>query len=345
MRRNAYGGYRGRRTGRDILKLLIALLLILVVVLAGIVFFNRDQLKGPEEPEEPQTEQTVPEQPELEPAPAPEPEPLPEPEPAPEPEPEAMTAVSVSMEQVMNNTWRQALEQAGGNAVVVNMKPDDGTLNWEMGASPHDGGVNASLWLMNSNADYTVARISCFRDEALANTYEYCIHSNSGYRWKDFGGVHWVSPAHREVQDQLIEQVVDLARLGFDEILLDHCGYPQDGTGEMTWIKRGEVYDLEHLDVVIGGFLERLHEALEQAGWGPVISIRTNAAVVEGNGDRTGLTGAVLEQYADRIWMSGEDLATPAADVLTQAGLTRVQERLVLLNGEVGEQACAYLNF
>ena len=84
-----------------------------------------------------------------------------------------MQAMEVTMSQVAENNWRQGLEEAGGNAVVVNMKPDDGTLNWEQGKSIDEGGVNAALWRMNSTGYYTVARISCFRDEAAANTYEY----------------------------------------------------------------------------------------------------------------------------------------------------------------------------
>ena len=104
MRRNAYGGYRGRRTGRDILKLLIALLLVLVVVLAGIAFFGRDQLGLPEQPESSQSDPTpAPEQPEQMPEPAPEPEP--EPEPAPVPKPEVMAAVEISLEQLLDGSY------------------------------------------------------------------------------------------------------------------------------------------------------------------------------------------------------------------------------------------------
>jgi len=342
MRRNRYGGYRGRRTGRDILKYFIAALLVVIAALAALLYFGREE---PPEPQQPaQQEQEQPQTPEK-----PEAEPEPEPDPEPEPEVFVMAAVEVAMDQVRGNTWRQALEEAGGNAVVVNMKPDDGTLNWEFGVSPLDSDINTDLWLMNSSADYTVARISCFRDEALANTYEYCIHSNSGYRWKDFGGIHWVSPAHEEVQDRLIEQIVDLARLGFTEILLDNCGYPQNGSGEMGWIKRGEVYDPAHLDLVIGSFLARVDEALKAAELDPKISIRTNAiAMADPMEARTGLTGAVLEEYADRIWMSEVDTDAPPAEILSLAGVSDVGERLViqstaLQNGASWEQAV--LNF
>ena len=327
MRRTRYGGYRGRRTGRDVLKYVILGLLVLIAVLAGILLLGREQPTAEEHPETEQQEQ-ISEDEQTETQPEVEPEPVPEPEP--EPEPFVMQAVGVDLAQVLDGSWERMMKEAGANTLILNMKPDDGTLNWDFGSSVEDSDINAKLWLMNSNAEYSVARISCFRDEALANTYEYCIRSNSGYRWKDFGGVHWVSPAHVEVQDRLIEQVVDLARLGFTEILLDNCGYPQNGSGEMGWIKRGEVYDLANLDAVIGDFLARLDEALEQEGWGPTISIRTNAvAVSDPAAARTGLTGAVLERYADRIWMSEIDTTLPLAEILTTVGVNNVEERLV----------------
>lgn len=352
MRRNAYGGYRGRRTGRDILKLLIALLLVLVVVLAGIAFFGRDQLGLPEQPESSQSDPTpAPEQPEQMPEPAPEPEP--EPEPAPAQKPEVMAAVEISLEQLLDGSWSQVVEQSGGNAVVVNMKPDDGALNWvsaqEMAAAAkaNSSVENVNEGIRQANADdlYSVARVSCFRDNSITGSKDYCIRSNSDYRWKDFGGVYWASVTVPEVQDYMVALAVELAELGFDEILLDHCGYPQDGTGEMGWIKRGAAYDLDNLDTVVSQFLEKLTAALEP--YEVVLSIRTDASILAEDGDKTGVTGAVLDRYADRIWMNGEGIALPAADLLEQAGVSRAEERVVLqvnqLDGE--ESARAQLNF
>ena len=50
MRRHRYGGYRGRRTGRDILKYLIVLLLAAVVILAALLFLGREESAEPEQP-------------------------------------------------------------------------------------------------------------------------------------------------------------------------------------------------------------------------------------------------------------------------------------------------------
>jgi len=90
-------------------------------------------------------------------------------------------------------------------------------------------------------------------------------------------------------------------------------------------------------------------EALKAAELDPKISIRTNAiAMADPMEARTGLTGAVLEEYADRIWMSEVDTDAPPAEILSLAGVSDVGERLViqstaLQNGASWEQAV--LNF
>ena len=330
--RNRYGGYRGRRTGSDMLKYLIAALAVLIAALAVVLWLNRDKLvkAEPEVPEQTQTQLPAEEPEQTEPLPEP------EPEPAPEPEQIHMAAVSVELNQVLDGSWRARLDSEGANALVLNMKGDDGALNWvsarpeaaQVKANSTREGVNDSLRALNSGEVYTVARISCFRDELLANIYECCIHSNSGYRWKDFGGIHWVSPASEQVQDYLVTLAVELAEMGFDEILLDNCGYPKAGSGEMGWIKRGEVYDLNALDAPIAAFLEKVRRAVEP--YGAILSVRTDAwTVEEGTASLTGLTGDVLEQYAQRIWMSGADAGAPLAEILADAGVNGVAERLV----------------
>lgn len=335
--KNRYGGYRGRRTGRDMLKYLIIALAVLAAVLAGILFAGRDRLAKPEQSSDPGQEQSqLPAQPQPESRPEQEPAPEAEPEPVPE-EPEFMAAVGIEAAQVLDGSWRSHMQAMGGNAVVVNVKPDGEALGWasehpdalRVGASSQQSGINERLRAMNEAEDvYTVARMSCFRDELLANTYDYCIHSNSGYRWKDFGGVHWVSPAHEGVQDYLVALAVELAQLGFDEILLDNCGYPQDGSGEMGWIKRGDVYDLQNLDKVISAFLNKVRTAVEP--YGTVVSVCTNAVVIQAEDTaRTGLSGAVLESCADRIWISEIDTAAPLAEMLSDVGVSNVGHRLV----------------
>jgi hypothetical protein len=64
--------------------------------------------------------------------------------------------------------------------------------------------------------------------------------------------------------------------------------------------------------------------------YGVTISVRTDAwTLEEGDASRTGLTGAVLEEYAQRIWMPEVHDGDPLAEILSLSGVTNVGERLV----------------
>ena len=71
-----------------------------------------------------------------------------------------------------------------------------------------------------------------------------------------------------------------------------------------------------------------MREALEP--WAVKLSIRTDAEVMaDPVASRTGLTGRVLEEHTDRIWMSGVETDAPLAELLSNAGVSDVGERLV----------------
>ena len=242
----------------------------------------------------------------------------------------------MAAEDALSILGSQLVQEAGGNSLILDMKPANGPLGWmsgqamaqETGVNSKIDSVNEKLKLLNQEELYTIAKVSCFRDELLSVNKAYCIRTYSDYRWQDFWGVNWISPAVSEVQDYLIGLCIELAEMGFDEILLDCCGYPQDGLGEMTWIKPGSTYDPENLHVVIDEFLTRLHQALED--YEVVLSIRTNPQLLTQNGAKTGLTAEVLEKHADRIWMQVQaEGAASAQELLEQAQITNVKERLV----------------
>ena len=133
-------------------------------------------------------------------------------------------------------------EQAVANSVVVEMKDAQGRLGWQSeqplaGAAKLPGAdapeLNEQLSAWNQKEFYTIARLSCFQDEALGSNMAHTIRTGSGYRWKDSDGLHWASPSDPEVQDYLVGLMVELARLGFDEIVLEHWGYPAQSDGPL----------------------------------------------------------------------------------------------------------------
>lgn len=344
--RFGYGSYRGRKTLNEILKLVAAVLAVLVV-LAGaalwlgqkyivyvdggyrldLPFFQREASHEPEEDDfliavEPAGSQSVP------------------PEQTPEPEPEPpLAAVEVPLSAVAEGRAAELAAQAGANGVLLDMKTDQGQLGFvsklamaeSAKANAQIEGIDAQIQALNQGELYTVARISCFKDHALARDESYAIRTNSGYRWTDPEELRWSSPTSGAVQDYLVALMVELAQLGFDEILLDNCGYPTQGN--LGYIRRGEAYDLDGLSAVMETFLQKAQAALEP--YEVKLSIRTTTSVLDGTDSRSGQTPALLETYAQRIWMEEPAQGQDLTELLTQAGITQAAERLVLLSAEL----------
>lgn len=320
-RRNYYHSYRGRSGLRIFLRVLAVLLL--VVIVAGIIAFfylrqhlivsedgvrlelpfqtqQEEETQSPEEsipPSESGEEQTA--------APIVVVEP--------EPEPEYLSPVVLGQEALYDGTAAQQVEQAGGDCALFDMKPDSGVLSYrsvlELSFSeklstlePED--LNQSIVALNKTDDlYTVARVSCFKDNGIPNyEYSYCILTNSGYRWLDPQNVYWISPTSEDVQNYLTNVCVELARLGFDEILLDNAGYPN--MGHLEYIRKGDAYNLEELSTVIGAFYEKVKDAL--AGYDVTLSIVTTQEVLDGTEELTGQTVENLSA-ADRLWMASAE--------------------------------------
>lgn len=335
--KRGYGTYRGRRTARDILKIIAAVLTVLVVLAGGVLIYGQNYIVYTDDgvrfdipfpffsgnAAQSAISEADPVNIEVKTA-------EPEPEPEPESEP-AQRLIYLPISVVSEGRVERSVQEAGASGVILDMKNDQGQLQWyledalasSLGLVVGTEELNRLLSDLNKGDIYTVARISCFKDETLPLSSEFAvaIRSNSGYRWSDPDGIRWVSPASDTVQEYLIQRMVELAQMGFDEILLDNCGYPN--RGNLGWIKPGAVYDKENLNTVIDAFLEKAKAALEP--YNIILSIRCPDGVLTGEDTLTGLDAQGLEEYAQRIWV-GEEITQVQ---LSEAGITRGEERLV----------------
>ncbi|MCC8121501.1 MAG: putative glycoside hydrolase [Oscillospiraceae bacterium] len=318
-RKNYYHSYRGRSGLRIFLRVLLVLLLVAVVV--GLVswFYLRQYLvisqngvrlvlpssQQEEEQEEPSLSQDAQDEEEEETAPIVIVEE--------EEESEALSPVALDQQALYDGTAADQVEAAGGDCALFDMKPDTGVLSYrsvlELSFSealstlePED--LNQSIVAMNKTEGlYTVARVSCFKDGSVPSyEYSYSILPNSGYRWQAYDNVYWISPASEDVQDYFTNVCVELARLGFADILLDNAGYPNEG--HMEYIRQGDAYDLDELSTVIAGFYEKVRLALED--YDVTLSIVTTQEVLDGTEELTGQTTENLAS-ADRLWMADEE--------------------------------------
>ena len=85
-------------------------------------------------------------------------------------------------------------------------------------------------------------------------------------------------------------------------------------------------------------FLTRVRQALEP--YETQLSVQVDEAVLEDGGAAgSGLTPAVLERCADRLWLLSEATAEELAAKLSQAGITGGTQRLVLQTGALAGQS------
>ena len=197
------------------------------------------------------------------------------------------------------------MEAAGATAALFDMKADDGSLGYISGlalaiqaeASAADPALNAAIQLLNGGEVYTVARVSCFRDNLVPRSdMSLAIHTNAG-NWRDSGDTRWLSPANESARQYVVGVCRELAALGFDEILLDNWAFPTDG--ELGWIKADANYPADGRTAALEVFLEEVRAGLAEFPEVKV-SLVTTASAAAGRAVESGQTAALLER-ADRV--------------------------------------------
>ena len=350
-RRNQYGyqEYRGRGSGRSVLIFIIALLAVLLVAGVAFMFLMGDYIKytdtGMEidwpwrnqEPSAPPvfSDPVVIESDDFVVTMEPTMEPTTEPTPTPTPEPqyEPVTAVTVTADQLRNGTAAQAVANAGGNALVVEMKTGSGKLAWQsqtgLAASlnanaANNGTADAVRGLAQEGNLYLIARVHCFKDPGLAKAGIGPLMTRGGRVWHDYSDVNWSSPANQQAADYLSALCLELADMGFDEILLDDAGYPWDG--ELFALATDDNRP-EDRTVPVAAFLRRIAGELKEKD--VRLSVYVYEQLAPGNEVYSGMTAAVLAQNAGRVWLDKRVGREHYESILTAAGLDNPAARVV----------------
>lgn len=351
MRKNyGYGSYHGRGGFRTFLKAVIALLAaVLVVLVAGYFYLQQYAVVTDEgvrfelpffQPKDPAPTPDSPVVIETPPVIV-----TPTPTPTPEPTEPPIHAVSLPRTALYDGTAQTQMEAAGGTAALFDMKADDGTLGYvsevqmakDLRTSDSNPAINAAITALTGSELYTVARVSCFKDDAAPyRNNALAIKSNSGYNWKDAANVRWASPTNETMRQYIVDICLELARLGFDEIVLDNAGYPTQG--HLEYIKVGDAYDTAKLSTVIGDFYVQVKTAL--AAYPDVkLSIRTTEDALDGTDLLSGQTAANVVKNAQRVWVApaAKD-ETDYAALLTAAGMEEPDANLVLTAAAAGDK-------
>ena len=327
MRGDRYNSYRGRSRFATVVKVLIVVLVLaLLAALAALFFLERYivyssdgvRLELPffqkeEPPEEPGrvVVETAP----------------PTASPTPEVEEERFRAVLLDRSALTDGTAAEQTAAAGANAAIFDMKADDGALAYasqlplalEMGVS--DGAADSdAISALNDGELYTVARVACFRDNTAPRWRNSMALRTAQGNWRDATDTRWLSIQSPAAREYVIGVCRELAELGFDELLLDCCGFPTQG--DMGRLQPGENYDPDDLTGPVEAFFTELETAL--AGFPDLrVSVVTNSSVLSGQADGTGQTLELLEKYDVRLLAPEGDGSLPldsAVPILDRPG-------------------------
>ena len=319
VKRDRYDSYHGRNRFATAFKVLIAVLaLILLAALAALFFlepyivyssdgvrielpFFRDQ-----EPPEVSSGAVVVATPQASATPAPAAE-------------EPFRAVLLDRTALYDGTAAAQAEAAGANAAIFDMKADDGSLGYrselelalEAEVNAADPAINAAIRLLNGGELYTVARVSCFRDNTIPSWHNSLALRTSSGNWRDGTDSRWLSAASAEARGYVAGVCRELAELGFDEILLDCCGFPTQG--ELDRLQAGENYDPEDLTGPVEAFLDELDAALADHPE-TRLSVMTSRTVLTGGSDGSGQTLALLEEHQLRPLVQEDGAPLPELD-------------------------------
>ena len=336
--RMGYKGYQGRGGGSStFLKILVCILAILVVAGGGYLLAGNGGVSLPswlphqgeqtaDTPQPDGAEES--EQPQSSDAPTQDPTSTP----SQEPSLQEIRGVEVTVAQLLDGSAVRLLEQADCDAMVVEVKGEWGNLQWpsqvslaqQLGAIGSTQSLTETLNTISKQGVYLVARVDCFRDQALsaANVGGSLLMTKGGNRWYDSMGMSWVSPVNQQVRDYLVQVCTELSKMGFDELVLDSAYFPDQG--EVHVLAQSTNYP-DSRTAPVEQFWKQVTEALK--GQNVLLSVQVRGDSLLDGGTTTGMPPQMLNQYAQRVWVSLDGVEqTQVQTVLTQAGVDQARQ-------------------
>lgn len=168
----------------------------------------------------------------------------------------------------------QLVEETELNAVVIDVKNDDGFVTYSMSSETVEAlgatvkyvkDMPALVQRLHEKGIYVIARIVAFRDPHLAEVKpEWSVHRTNGSIYYDSSGLAWVNPYKREVWDYLVEVASCAVADGFDEIQFDYVRFSTEiSAGEVNY---GEDSATVSKTEIITQFTQYAHDKLSPLG-------------------------------------------------------------------------------
>jgi hypothetical protein len=165
-------------------------------------------------------------------------------------------------------------KQAGGNAVVFDIKDSDGTINIPFEHPLAKKIRNYPITnlpkyvrFLHSLDMHVIARQALFRDDNIAQHHsELAVQSRSMRQpWRENGKLVWSDSSNKQVQDYNIALAKYVATSGVDEIQFDYVRFPAEGNqadAQFAFQKDPKM----HRDDVIAAFLDHAYSELHPMG-------------------------------------------------------------------------------
>jgi len=130
-------------------------------------------------------------------------------------------------------SYQSRLEVNNANALVLQLKPESGRLAYQSGvymATAYDLNgtfdLTAQVAALKEENIYLVAELSCSLDELLAQRYAAVTLKNAdGSVYQDDAGA-WLDLYNTDVRQYVVDLCLELADMGFDEVLLSNVSHP-----------------------------------------------------------------------------------------------------------------------
>lgn len=193
------------------------------------------------------------------------------------------------------------------NAVVIDMKHNDGTLGFiSANANAIHSGANAAtsdylapIRDLKDAGLFLVARVSAFKDNLVPRKVQTTsVKTKNNVIWLDQTYNGWLNPYLTEAQDYVIGIITELADLGFEEILLDNYCYPTIGRPQLLYY--GDYEQTSKIDTLTA-FAVKCADLLAEKK--VTLSIRvTSSAILNGTDSATGQDPAGLYKATNRIY-------------------------------------------
>lgn len=215
--------------------------------------------------------------------------------------------------------WLKLADETELNAVVIDVKADTGKVTYKMDNEEilnlgicinQYTDMKGLLKTLKEHGIYTIARVVCFKDDAVAEVHpEYMLYNNDGTLYRSRKNEAWMNPYNEDTWEYIIDIAEQAAKDGFDEICFDYIRVEtngiiaktlDDGTFEYK-VNFGEKAEEMSLKQIITAFTKYACNRLKPLGVFVSASVYGGCIRSEVDSARIGQDYVEMSRYLDYI--------------------------------------------